>query len=375
MKIIPYMIDSETAAWQINAMPAHTPDFHQGHCLNTQRSSTCGTVCARCRDICPAQAIELNGEDIPRLNENRCTGCTACVHVCPVDAITHEKINPVDIVRQACELARRGKTSLHVTCSAVANTSADLSVPCHGAWDPMLLACIAAEGIRILHLNGIQQCSSCPVRHGTELMLQTEKDYTLLNRALGLQLGISREETAIPIEQARHSAHEPDRRTFFRNIFPTMARGAIKAVAPPSQPGSAGDNDAGRATSIHLPLRLRLFLRALPRLQANFTPVPSLPSLPLGAIQADANCTACNECVEQCPMQALDLREFGTNRVLEFRPGACIGCRQCVDICPEHAIEALPAISLPVLLPRRTRPLVMVASDRKSKKEQPWQNR
>jgi len=355
-------------------MPVHTPDFHQEHCLNTQRSSACGTVCARCCDICPAQAIELDDEDIPRLNENRCTSCTACVHVCPVDAISHEKVDPVDIVKQASELVRRGKTSLYATCSAVANTSANLSVPCHGAWDPMLLACIAVEGIRTLHLNGIHQCDSCAVRHGSKIMLQTEKDYTLLNRALGLHLGISREKAAPPTEQAHHLAPEPDRREFFRSIFPTVARSAIKAITPLNQPGSIGDNST-RITAIHLPIRLRLFLRALPRLQANFTPVPSMPSLPLGAIQADANCTACGECVEQCPMQALDLKAFGTNRVLEFRPDACIGCRQCVDICPEHAIEALPTISLPVLLPRRTRPLVMVASDKKTKKEQPCQNR
>jgi len=235
-------------------------------------------------------------------------------------------------------------------------------------WDPMLLACLAAEGIRTLHLNGIHQCDSCPVHHGSEMMAQTERDYALLNRALGIYLEISREETNTSNNQARRSVPEPERRSFFRNLFPTMAQSAIRAAVQLNQTSNDEDNEAAKAASVHLPLRLRLFLRALPRLQANFTPVPNMPSLPLGAIQADANCTACAKCIEQCPTQALALREFGTNKILEFSPDACIGCQQCVSICPEHALDTLPAISLPTLLTRRERPLVMVAKAKIPKK-------
>jgi len=357
---------SETATWQLCIMAAVHPDIHQKNCLNIRLSNTHGSACTHCRDICPVHAIDFNKLNLPHLDKDQCTNCTACVHMCPADAISHEEVNPIDIVKQAYELARRGKSSLYAACSAVADTSADLNVPCHAVWDPILLACIAAEGIRTIHLNGIHQCGSCPVRHGTEIMAETEKDYALLNRALGVHLEISRKETSIPIKQARRPIPEPKRRAFFRNLFPMMAHGAIKAAAGLNQASNDENNDAD-VTSTRLPLRLRLFLRALPHLQANFTPVPNMPSLPLGAIQADANCTACNECVEQCPTHALELKDFGINRVLEFRPDACIGCQQCVDVCPEHAIEALPAISLPVLLTRRTRPLVMVTSGKHAK--------
>jgi len=338
------------------------PDIRQERCLNMQRSDACETVCAHCRDICPVHAIELNEKCLPRLNKNRCTDCMACVHICPSDAITHEAVDPVGIVQHAHELARRGKVRLSAACGAVSGTSADLNVPCHAAWDPMLLACMAAEGIRTIHLDGIHQCNSCPVHHGSEIMAQTEKDYGILNKALGIHLEISWEEINIPGKQARRFIPEPERRTFFRNLFPTMAQSAIRATAQFNQSSNDENNESATATSTppRLPLRLRLFLRALPRLQANFTPVPCMPSLPLGAIQADASCTACGECVEQCPTHALDLRDFGTNSVLEFQPDTCIGCQQCVDICPEDAIEALPAISLPALLTRRERPLVIV---------------
>lgn len=354
-----FTLASEIAAWHICTMAAPL-EIHHYQCLNLHLSNAGESTCARCRDICPVHAIDFNEQYLPRLDDDRCIDCTACVRVCPSDAIHHEKIDPVGIVKQAYKLALQGKTSLHAACSAVADTPADVSVPCHAAWDPILLACVAAEGIRTLHLNGIHQCGSCPVRHGAEIMIQTEEDYALLSKAFGVHLETSREEITIPVEQVRRSVPEPERRTFFRNLFPMMAHGAIQAAAQLNQEGNDENNGAGTVTSTRLPLRLRLFLRALPRLQANFTPVPNMPSLPLGAIQVNANCTACNECVEQCPTGALELKEFGTNRVLEFSPDACIGCRQCVGRCPEHAVEALPAISLPSLLTRHARPLVMV---------------
>jgi len=280
--------------------------------------------------------------------------------VCPSDAITHEGINPVTMVQQAYKLVRQGKNRLHTACSAVSGTSTDLNVPCHAAWDPVLLACMSAEGIRTLYLQGIDQCASCSIKHGEEIMAQTETDYSLLNRALGAHLKILCEKAGASIDQTQGPAPEPERRAFFRNLFPAMAESTIRAASQVKQTESNEDEEARTATSAHLPLRLRLFLRALPHLKANFTPVPSITALPLGAVQADISCTACNECVKQCPTHALGIRAFGTNRVLELRPDACIGCRQCVEICPEHSIRALPAISLPALLTRRERPLVMV---------------
>jgi len=224
----------------------------------------------------------------------------------------------------------------------------------------MLLACIAAEGVRTLYLSGINQCASCPVRHGAEIMGQTEKDYAMLNKALGIHLEISWEKPPVPVKKDRGTVPEPERRSFFQNLFPALAQSAIQAATQINQTNRDEPNITEALPSARLPLRLMLFLRALPYLQVNFTPVPNMPSLPLGAIQADTSCYACNACVEQCPAHALNLRKFGTNRVLEFRPDACTGCEQCASICPEHAIEILPSISLPPLLTRRARPLVMV---------------
>ena len=51
-----------------------------------------GVSCQSCRDPCPENAIRfqprIGGPFQPVLDENACTGCGACVAVCPVGAIT-----------------------------------------------------------------------------------------------------------------------------------------------------------------------------------------------------------------------------------------------------------------------------------------------
>ncbi|MTI14823.1 ferredoxin-type protein NapF [Sansalvadorimonas verongulae] len=50
-----------------------------------------GVTCSRCADECESNAIKLNysvlGISTPSVNSESCTGCGACVSVCPVNAI------------------------------------------------------------------------------------------------------------------------------------------------------------------------------------------------------------------------------------------------------------------------------------------------
>jgi ferredoxin-type protein NapF len=51
-----------------------------------------GVVCQACGDVCSEQAIRFaprpGGPPLPILDEHRCTGCGACVPICPARAIS-----------------------------------------------------------------------------------------------------------------------------------------------------------------------------------------------------------------------------------------------------------------------------------------------
>ena len=256
----------------------------------------------------------------------------------------------------------QGRQILRAACAFAADASADIQVPCHAAWNPLLLSCLAGEGVHMLETDGIAQCASCPVRHGSHMLSQTERDYAAFSKGLEVRLVLSREITRkAPVTKKRQEP-EPERRAFFRKLIPTLAQGAAMTVAQISE---AMRDDAVHTEAQDGPTQspsLRLFTKALARLRPNFTPVPHLPSVPLGTVQADARCNACGQCVAECPTEALTLRPFGAQQVLEFQPDTCIGCEHCADICPEHAITQLPSVSLPAIAAGRSRPLVMVVT-------------
>jgi uncharacterized protein (DUF362 family)/Pyruvate/2-oxoacid:ferredoxin oxidoreductase delta subunit len=55
--------------------------------------------------------------------------------------------------------------------------------------------------------------------------------------------------------------------------------------------------------------------------------------------QADPElCTGCGTCVDQCPVSALSLVQFGEGQLPEVDPDTCITCFCCQEICPEKAI-------------------------------------
>jgi ferredoxin-type protein NapF len=75
--------------WFLTAGAARAPS---GLAISEACLARAGVVCQSCGDACPEQAIRFTlrrgGPPLPSLDENRCTGCGACVPVCPVGAIS-----------------------------------------------------------------------------------------------------------------------------------------------------------------------------------------------------------------------------------------------------------------------------------------------
>jgi len=214
------------------------PQLAAQSCLNSHLPESSDEACTRCRDICPAKAIQLSGghapAKVPMLDTELCTGCGACVSICPTDAMRHADVRPAELVRHAIKLTQQGKTTINAACSAAGGSHTDdsadglidLTLPCHAVWTPVVLASLAAEGVRRLNLAGVDQCGSCPMQFGAQIMQQTEKDYTTLNHALGVHLEISHQPIEPETPEETPDTSEPERRAFFRNLIPSLTQGA-----------------------------------------------------------------------------------------------------------------------------------------------------
>jgi MinD superfamily P-loop ATPase containing an inserted ferredoxin domain len=71
-----------------------TSPWQQAPVMNEQCLAKRGVVCRSCGDSCPREAIEFNlarahpALATPQINNNACTGCGACISVCPNQALT-----------------------------------------------------------------------------------------------------------------------------------------------------------------------------------------------------------------------------------------------------------------------------------------------
>ncbi len=79
--------NEKSAPWNLRAVVGEA-------CITRQ-----DVVCRTCGDSCEARAIRfsprLGGAAMPEVNEAACTGCGACVAVCPMQAVTMERNDDV----------------------------------------------------------------------------------------------------------------------------------------------------------------------------------------------------------------------------------------------------------------------------------------
>ncbi|RME86579.1 MAG: 4Fe-4S dicluster domain-containing protein [Zetaproteobacteria bacterium] len=238
-----------------------------------------------------------------------------------------------------------------------ARTQAARRVPCHAIWDAALFAEAAARGVRQLALVGTEHCASCPRRHGRAKAEAAIRALDAWRGALSITLEVAFMPESAQKNEEKEQKSVPERRAFFKNLIPS----AIMALKAAHDEISAGMRaPEGEPAEAEAPSRIRRLVEAVRRLAPSFAPVPADATIPAGGVIVDADrCTACRECVEICPTDALSLRAYGEGMLMELHVQRCIGCSACVDRCAEAALERLPTLSFPALL-QRMRPLALI---------------
>lgn len=92
--------DQCATACNTDAFQPHARTPHNAWNLSVTIQPSClslnGVVCRTCGDHCDAQAIRFQLQTravaVPQINQQRCTGCGACLGACPVNAVAIQNI-------------------------------------------------------------------------------------------------------------------------------------------------------------------------------------------------------------------------------------------------------------------------------------------
>lgn len=306
-------------------------DFKADLCAHSRSQKT---GCTRCLDVCPAAAIQPDG-DVVAIDPFLCGGCGGCNAVCPTGAAAYA-------YPPAPAVLERLRTLLGTYKRA-------------GGEAPVLLVHDEAHGFGLIGAMA-RAGRGLPARvipFAVNEVTQLGLDAVLAAFAYGVERILflippkRRDEMSGLEQQHSHAAailqglgHDGDRIALMVEDDPTVVEEALWTLEPLA-PMPAGD---------FLPLgQKRTLLRsALDCLHDNAPKAPARIALPVGApfgrVNVDVEgCTLCLACVGACPTGAMidnpDLPQ------LRFQEDACVQCGLCEATCPEDVITLEPGVS------------------------------
>jgi len=278
------------------------------------------TVCTRCIDACPAEAIHSIGE-IVEVDANLCQGGGTCGTVCPSGAIRYLYPN----------LRDSGKRLRDVLAAYLGGGSDPVILFHAESYDPAAYLENYDNAIPLaveeLASVGMDQCLAALAYGATQVVLLVDDGVPRGSRAaLGEQLDWLH---ALIGELGFGSAQ----------VCLLDADAALPELdAPPRVNASQLDMPPGKRNAIH---------QALDHLVKELRPAADVVPLPAGAPFGDVaidgeKCTLCMACIGACPGRAL---QDGSNREVPevfFIESNCLQCGACVQTCPEDAVSLNP---------------------------------
>lgn len=313
-----------------------------------------GLKCSLCRDTCPLGAITIE-EDTVEVAKDVCSGCGACVSICPHGAVSYPTFSLEEMDREMEGLLMC--PDVHLEPRIIALTEQGFSygedddgrsrfplnmlpmkLPSLWMASPLLMLRAfdtGAQGLALVHGVGNRQ-------GGDET--DSWRDHVQFVQALLDCWGVGGHRVKI------FKMDNDDSDT----IQLQLGRFADEIADLPPTPFE----DAGRSSSGIEGLQLYELIKGM----ESSLPQPSEGTVtggvvPFGRVKLDgAQCTGCGLCALNCPTDAITVitDSDSDGYSISFKYDLCVGCGVCVNTCPEGCVELEKVLALSELDDRST---------------------
>lgn len=302
-------------------------------------------VCTRCMDVCPDNAITINGASV-RVDDN-CRRCGLCSAACPTETFMVRKNESLALYDRVARAAAAYE-QCYITCARAIDRIPqpnEIVLSCVGAMTPEVWFDLLCDFSNLSVYLPLGVCDECRVTTGEEAM----------GEAIALGEEWSGESVGLEVDEA-DLTHEQTR-AYRRSQFVSSMTQAGTRLVSRGNPALAGaqavanrlrehskqitqlqktlENAVGSQNSQS---RRRILTRKRRLVMAGLQKYPDLADeMFLEFPEVDvAHCTMCGDCAKACTVHALELDKAG--RVL-IEPTYCVNCGACAAVCPEGAIS------------------------------------
>ncbi len=286
--------------------------------------------CSACLDICPMNAITLDGE--VALDLDSCIRCGLCLHECPVGVFEGENGTRrlLHCYTQLIDRERVEITCKHHPAPATGRGGIDAVISTNGCLsklDPAAYLALFALGAKQVIVR-LDACLNCPLGALCANITET------IETARGF-LGADAEALVVETEPAQKRKTRP---VYSVNNPPVSRRGLFRMIAMQTEnPIDALLGAEGEEGSA-LPETRRRLLAVLPHLP-NSDPAATVADAGFTRLSADDHCNACELCARVCPTHALGFYLNDEAFALGFTPAACTNCGLCINLCEPKALQ------------------------------------
>lgn len=323
----------------------------------TRCASHDASTCSACIDVCPVNGIEIEGFSITIPED--CRKCGLCVAACPSEAFIDYMHTPRKIYDEIAQAAMNHE-QCYVTCTrALGRIPRDneIVLPCVGVVPPEVWFALMVDHDNVNVYLPLGICDKCRTVTGEEVYV---KAIGQAEEWSGRSVGLECDPEALNPKQKRGY----ERRQLMSSIMETgktalaaanpmvgAARAAAKALEAHTEQINALQRTVDDACGVqNSQLKRRVLVQRRQIMMGALQHHASLAKNISYEVPAcdPTKCTLCGECVNICPVNALDLSNDGR---LTCESTHCMSCGACVHVCEEGALTMVPGDTSELVVP------------------------